>query len=120
MATVRIIIKWLFIFLFFLLLIIGYDYLNSKVSEKEKEIEYYKTLRIKDSIAVRQYIREQREKQYQYEDSIRSLKVNLIKQKNAKSRKSTIKAIQLLPTATTEYRDSLWSTEWARKDSFPY
>lgn len=120
MDTVKIVVR----ILSFVILIVGaiylHRYVKQELTKRDEEINFYKTKEIKDSIVLRQYIRQQQELAFQYEDSIRTLKINLIKAQNAKSRKTTIRAISLLPTATTQYRDSLWTEEWARKDTFPY
>lgn len=120
MGTVEQISKWVIIFTLLLGLVILYEYASNQIKDRDEEIKALKISTIKDSIRIRQQIREQEEKLFLYEDSLRTLRINLIKAQNAKSRNTTSNAIKLLANSSTQHRDSLWTEEWARKDTFPY
>jgi len=103
-----------------LTLIIMYEYAAQQKATLNEQLTYQKAKAVEDSIKIRQIIRKKEDEAFKYRDSLRIVKINYILLQNEKSRKKTGGLIKLIPNSTTEFRDSLWTDEWSRKDSLPY
>ncbi len=104
-----------------LALILMYEYAAQKHKALKEELNYQEAKSVEDSIKIRQIIRAKDLEAFRYRDSLRTAKINYILLKNEKSRKQTGATIQRIKSnPSTEFRDSLWTDEWSRKDSLPY
>jgi uncharacterized membrane protein YvbJ len=113
-------LHWIVIFILLILCVIFYEIAANKDKVLE-EIQKYEQLKsAADSIKMRRLLRQKEDEAFQYRDSLRQAKINYILLKNEKSRKKTGDLIKLIPNSSTEFRDSLWTEEWSRKDSLPY
>jgi hypothetical protein len=95
---------------------IGVD-MNNKLKEEQM---YNDTKAIQDSINYRKYVRQLEEEVFQYSDSLRTLKINLILSENENNREKTNDAIKRLRNSDNAYRDSIWANEWAKEESSPF
>jgi CHASE1-domain containing sensor protein len=86
----------------------------------ERELKFQRVRAIKDSVEKRQLIRAHEDALFQYRDSVRQQKIEYITLQNEKSRKKIREVIRFIPNASSQYRDSLWTTEWERQDSTTY
>lgn len=111
---------WVVILLLLILSVILYEVASYKDKALKNELDYQRIKASSDSIKLRQLLRSKEDEAFRYRDSLRQAKINYILLKNEKSRKKTGDLIKLIPNSSTEFRDSLWTEEWSRKDSFPY
>lgn len=111
---------WIFTLILLITLVVLYEYGVQQKLHYQELIKYQNTKAIKDSIRMRGLIREKEDALFMYRDSIRQQKIDYIILQNEKSRKQVKDVIRLLPTSDTQFRDSLWTDEWTRKDSISY
>jgi hypothetical protein len=103
--------------------VVAFVYYKTAIKNKalyDEQVKFDQTKSIRDSINYRQLIRAKDEEAFLYRDSLREVKINNTKLKNEKARLEKLKAIKSIATADDKTLDSLWSSQWAIKDSLPY
>jgi CRISPR/Cas system CMR subunit Cmr4 (Cas7 group RAMP superfamily) len=120
MDRLRTSLYWITVLLLLIALVTLYEYGARKKDEYQELLDYQNTKAIKDSIKMRSLIRQKEDALFIYRDSIRQQKIDYILLQNEKSQKQIRDVIRILPNSDTKFRDSLWTDEWARKDTVSY
>lgn len=112
--------QWILFFLMGIVIIVLYEYSAKQRAMFEEEIKFQQTQAIRDSIHLRRIIRSKEDAAFLYRDSLRQQRIDYITLQNEKTKKYIREVIRILPNSDTDFRDSLWTAEWAREDSAAY
>ena len=112
--------NWILFLLMATSIVVLYEYASLQKKKYSEEIKFQQTRAIRDSIDYRRLIRLKEDEAFKFRDSLRQQKIEYITLQNEKTRKQIKDVIRILPTSDTQYRDSLWTSEWTKQDSATY